>query len=541
MKYSTSWGLRVATASAAVALTGAFVLPQAAFAVSSAGYVWPLRTTGTVTQQFGHDGHTGTDIAAKRGADVLAMADGTVKYVQSWDGHSKSGMQSYGNLVIVYHPSNKMATYYAHLSDVSVREGQAVKQGQVIGHVGSTGNSTGNHLHVETRKNAKSAQGTHGKGDGTCVNTLDYVSPSDATPTIPAAPAALAGSWGTDTTDLPEGYTVIRLKDTDLALTVTGDGNDGDNGRKVRVTTADGSASQQWKFEPQGDGSFKLRSAAYDVVLDIRNGSTSNGAEVWTWASNDAPEERFYAERIEGNDYALRNAKSNLYVNIGDRSTVKSGDKVTLWAGRSGDGRAADQTWTIEGAGPSKDSDTDSSTGADADTQATTDENRSDDGDTDAGSGGSACSYGSADSGGSAAEPGTDSGGNAGADGGTGSSSANGNGTGSGSAYGSAQGGGFRGSEDPGDHSTDHDAAQGGGSTASEDPPQPHSGNEGGNDTGGSPSSDANGGGASDPAVGGGAAGNQCEGGAEADGSRPSIWDGLMRLVGRIRRFFESL
>lgn len=338
---STSKRAQATSMALALAVTGAVAFPQPALAASTYGYVWPLETTGTITQNFGDGGHTGTDIAASKGTDVLAMADGEVKYVQSWDGHTKTNMQSYGNMVIVYHPSTGSATYYAHLTDYSVSVGQKVKQGQVIGHVGSTGNSTGNHLHVELRTGAKSAHYTYGKGDGTGVNVLDYVSPEDTF--VEAAPGMLAGRWGVDTTNVPTGPVIIKLNGTNLALTTDGT----TKGSEVTVNTEDGSNGQLWTFEAQGDGSYKLRSSAGNIVLDIEGGSTSNGANVWTWTSNDATEERFFVEQLDDGTYALRNAKSGLYINIGDRHTVRSGDDVTLWCGPSGDGRSADQTWDI--------------------------------------------------------------------------------------------------------------------------------------------------------------------------------------------------
>lgn len=151
---------------------------------SSSGYIWPVKSAGSITTQFQGSNHKGIDIAIAGGSDVVAAADGYVKYVQQWDGTTtgRGGMMSYGNLVVVYHPSKGTATYYAHLRDISVSLGQQVSQYQVIGHVGSTGYSTGNHLHFELRLNAKSAQNTYGGSDGTYVNPLSYVSQSNLGP-----------------------------------------------------------------------------------------------------------------------------------------------------------------------------------------------------------------------------------------------------------------------------------------------------------------------------------------------------------------------
>ena len=103
--------------------------------------------SGTITSRFGSRGrgtHTGLDIAASTGTPIKAAASGTVTY---------SGYKgSYGNLVIITH-SDGTQTYYAHCNTLKVTTGQSVSQGQVIATVGSTGNSTGPHLHLEVRVN----------------------------------------------------------------------------------------------------------------------------------------------------------------------------------------------------------------------------------------------------------------------------------------------------------------------------------------------------------------------------------------------------
>lgn len=87
--------------------------------------------------------HNGIDYAAAYGTPVRATADGSVSYAAAKGG--------YGNLVEVQHP-NGYATRYAHLSRIAVTEHQPVRQGDVIGYVGSTGLSTGPHLHYEVRR-----------------------------------------------------------------------------------------------------------------------------------------------------------------------------------------------------------------------------------------------------------------------------------------------------------------------------------------------------------------------------------------------------
>ena len=88
--------------------------------------------------------HKGIDIAAPAGTPVYAAEDGTVIKAE----FVKSG---YGNLIIIKH-SNDVATYYGHLSGFEVRNGKKVRKGELIARVGSTGKSTGPHLHFEVRK-----------------------------------------------------------------------------------------------------------------------------------------------------------------------------------------------------------------------------------------------------------------------------------------------------------------------------------------------------------------------------------------------------
>ena len=106
--------------------------------------------TGTISSRFGASSsirsgaHTGLDIASSSGSPIKAAASGTVTFA-GWKG-------SYGNLLVITH-SNGVQTYYGHCSKLYVSSGQTVSQGQTVAAVGSTGNSTGPHLHFEIRVN----------------------------------------------------------------------------------------------------------------------------------------------------------------------------------------------------------------------------------------------------------------------------------------------------------------------------------------------------------------------------------------------------
>ena len=116
---------------------------------------WPVTTGGVVTSQFGfrrhpltgrRSMHKGIDIAGKHGSDIVAMADGLVVF---------SGRQNgYGKVVQIRHP-NGLETLYAHNSSNLVAEGDLVRKGQVVAKLGSTGRSTGPHVHFEVRRNGE--------------------------------------------------------------------------------------------------------------------------------------------------------------------------------------------------------------------------------------------------------------------------------------------------------------------------------------------------------------------------------------------------
>lgn len=110
---------------------------------------WPIlgRLMGGYGQRsdpFSGEGamHTGIDISAPIGTPVKATADGIVRHA-NWNG-------GYGRCVIIDH-GNGYQTWYAHLSKMDVMEGQEIRQGEIVGRVGSTGRSTGSHLHYEVR------------------------------------------------------------------------------------------------------------------------------------------------------------------------------------------------------------------------------------------------------------------------------------------------------------------------------------------------------------------------------------------------------
>ena len=135
-------------------------------AIPQAGYTGPSVTTdlgislvkpisGTISSRFGirsRDNHKGLDISAPKGTAIKAAAGG--KVVFAGYGSNTNGYSGYGNVVMIKSTSS-VSILYGHCSAVYVSSGQTVTQGQVIAAVGSTGISTGNHLHFEIRYNGR--------------------------------------------------------------------------------------------------------------------------------------------------------------------------------------------------------------------------------------------------------------------------------------------------------------------------------------------------------------------------------------------------
>ena len=142
---------RAAEAAAAAAAAGGS--GGGGSANASGSFLWPVASYVYVSSRFGlrvhpitgkTKNHTGIDIASNQGTAVYASDGGSVT-LAGWNG-------GYGNCIMIEH-GNGYVTLYGHLSSISVSVGQTVSQGTTIGAVGSTGNSTGPHLHFEVLKN----------------------------------------------------------------------------------------------------------------------------------------------------------------------------------------------------------------------------------------------------------------------------------------------------------------------------------------------------------------------------------------------------
>jgi murein DD-endopeptidase MepM/ murein hydrolase activator NlpD len=114
--------------------------------LGSGRFIWPVPNYFKVSSHFGPRNrrhHDGIDIPAPIGTPIVAVDDGVVFY-------SDNGIRGYGNMIVVLH-GDDIFTVYAHNDRNTVEKGDRVKKGDLIGHVGNTGRSTGPHLHFEIR------------------------------------------------------------------------------------------------------------------------------------------------------------------------------------------------------------------------------------------------------------------------------------------------------------------------------------------------------------------------------------------------------
>ena len=138
--------------------------------LSFTGFICPLKSYSRISSEYGwrknpvtgvNKLHAGTDFAAPGGTPIYAAASGYVQ-VAGW---SSGG---YGNYVIIYHgkmsDGNQYSTLYGHMRSVATSAGKYVQQGEIISYVGSTGNSTGNHLHLEVWKGGSKANAVNPRG-----------------------------------------------------------------------------------------------------------------------------------------------------------------------------------------------------------------------------------------------------------------------------------------------------------------------------------------------------------------------------------------
>ncbi|HIV58274.1 MAG TPA: peptidoglycan DD-metalloendopeptidase family protein [Candidatus Stackebrandtia faecavium] len=247
------------TAAAAVGI------PTLAFADSSAQAAWSNPAIGTITSGYmtpGRPNHAGTDVANNQGTNIHAAKSGTVTAVRtnSYPGDKRQGLLPgrTGNGILIDHGGGYV-TYYGHLYSAAVSKGTKVSTGQVIAAMGTTGNSTGPHLHFEVHKN------------GSTTNPYDFMASQGIT--LGSTPPTGGGSsWP----DLKKGASGGRVKVAQYLLCAHGISTviDGDYGS---VTVANVKKFQKKKGLVQ-DGWIGALSWA-KLVIDVKNGKQGDAAK----------------------------------------------------------------------------------------------------------------------------------------------------------------------------------------------------------------------------------------------------------------------
>lgn len=154
--------------------------------------------------------HTGIDLVKSHKAPIEAFTGGTVLFAGF--GKTGSGFGGYGNVVLIK-DKNGRGQVYAHLDSVAVKKGQTIKEGQVIGYQGNTGQSTGSHLHFEVRKKAESSPpyGWIADRANNCLEPRSYIDnynkvSNNKNSAKKGANLKVDGKWGNDTTRAMQRY-----------------------------------------------------------------------------------------------------------------------------------------------------------------------------------------------------------------------------------------------------------------------------------------------------------------------------------------------
>ncbi|MDR3765633.1 MAG: S-layer homology domain-containing protein [Butyricicoccus sp.] len=209
-------------------------------ALAAGSYQWPVPASKTVTQAYKAGSHTGIDIGGAQGSQVVATKAGTVVYVYTGcvnqnaaksgnkdcaaagcspncGTYTKSGKKicnwGYGNGVIIQHADGSGYSMYAHMKTVSVRKGDTVAQGAALGTLGSSGYSTGAHLHFELTATVDK-RGTYYEPTAPINSNTSSIAYTDTPQTTPPAAVSVSFSKATD----PNYTSKQALSDTNAVV-----------------------------------------------------------------------------------------------------------------------------------------------------------------------------------------------------------------------------------------------------------------------------------------------------------------------------------
>lgn len=304
-------------------------------AASSVNYSKPVNANIT-TGWNGYPGHTGVDYAVPSGTPVRAAKAGVVKFAGNGANHSWMTWKA-GICVLLQHDDG-LHTGYAHLSSVSVATGTRVRQGQIIGYSGDTGQTTGPHLHFEMLPASPNFINSHTSGR---IDPTPYIANAPYLTDAPPPPPAvnryngeqLAAQVGQSVSD--GDYHIVSTADQNLGVDVQGaspangtnvwlwdsvtsphqiitvkhlgggsytlvhkatgnsiDATSAEPGANVNAYALHGAVNQQWILKPNGD-SFEIVNRHSGLVLDIAGGKIAQGTNIQLWEANNSIAQKF--------------------------------------------------------------------------------------------------------------------------------------------------------------------------------------------------------------------------------------------------------
>lgn len=265
---------------------------------------WPCYSSGNY--------HGGTDFPVSMNTPVYSTCDGEVVSVQSLT-------SSYGKHIKIKAVVNGNVVYmrYCHLNSFAVSTGEKVSAGQLIGYSGSTGNSTGPHLHYEVR-NANDYYGNAGSPN---LNPRNY---------LPGSSLYFETNYQEDVKNPMDDGEIVDLG-TGFSARIRNVGNGKfiteNNGNLVLESKKnDKLAEQIWKFEKNSDGSYSIISSIDSTCFDLDNYSDTDGANIHLWDNNRTSNQKWFIHRLADGTYYFRPSCSqtkvmDLYNNNSDDGT----------------------------------------------------------------------------------------------------------------------------------------------------------------------------------------------------------------------------
>ncbi len=288
---------------------GVCILLSFSIHVSAATYLWPVPGVKYISCYYGN-GHAGIDIAANGNHEIVAAREGTVIAAASTScTHINNAPNAccnwgMGNYVQIKHSDGSYATYmHMKYGSVTVSKGQYVSRGTKIGMMGSSGNSTGQHLHFQVGYSSSNTINVNPDSLG-----YDYSNSSDPL----GNPVNLGDNF----------YAIIVNVAAWKHLHYEENGN-------VDLRAAQDNTRQIWKFERQSDLSYKIRSTYDGKLLDVDGAGTSKGANVQAYIDHNHDAQKWFFYGSSGH-YYIRAKHSNLVLDLSDNNQ-DDGTNIQMW------------------------------------------------------------------------------------------------------------------------------------------------------------------------------------------------------------------